>query len=75
MAIRPFIFLRSGGEPLLEHEKVHIEQQERLGLIRYLLKYTFSKKFRYDMEVEAYVKGNKMSISYANDFVSLRYKS
>ena len=45
------------GKPIpsaqLEHELCHLKQQLRIGRLRYLFKYLFSKPFQFKMEVEA----------------------
>ena len=75
LAVKPFIFMKDTTDlTLLQHENVHIRQQERLGLMYYLFKYATSKAFRYEMEIEAYVKGSKMGLREAHDFVTKRYK-
>ncbi len=45
---------RKGDAALLAHEKVHIEQMRRVGLIRFWLAYLFDDAFRFDSELEAY---------------------
>jgi len=72
VTINPTIYIKKGVEEtwlpackyaLIEHEKVHIEQQEKTGKM-WFIKYTFSKKFRFSQEIEAhkveyqYLKGN-----------------
>lgn len=41
---------------LLVHEKVHLEQQNKYGLTTFTKKYLNDKKFRLEMEKEAYLK-------------------
>jgi len=41
---------------LLVHEKVHLEQQKKYGLTTFTKKYLNDKKFRLEMEKEAYLK-------------------
>ena len=59
---------------LLAHEMVHIKQQKREGVLKYLFKYVFSRDFRYKVEFEAYNKGSNMSRQEAHNFVVRRYK-
>ncbi len=77
LAIKPFIFLRkraSDSTSLLAHEMVHIRQQNRHGLIKYLYKYFTNKTFRLEMEFEAYFVGSGMSSPEAREFAG-RYTS
>lgn len=39
--------------PTIEHERVHILQQNRYGLARYITLYILSRRFRYEAELEA----------------------
>jgi hypothetical protein len=39
---------------VLEHEKVHLQQQKKYGLDTFTKKYLNDKKFRLEMEAEAY---------------------
>lgn len=41
---------------VLTHEKVHLDQQEKYGLSNFTHKYLNDKKFRLEMEKEAYLK-------------------
>lgn len=41
---------------VLVHEKVHLDQQKKHGLATFTQKYLNDKKFRLDMEKEAYLK-------------------
>lgn len=41
---------------VLVHEKVHLEQQKKYGLKKFTDKYLTDKKFRLEMEAEAYKK-------------------
>lgn len=40
---------------VLEHEKVHLQQQKKYGLDTFTKKYLNDKKFRMEMEKEAYI--------------------
>jgi len=40
---------------LLEHERVHIQQQKRIGFLRYCFHYLTSADFRRQVETEAYI--------------------
>lgn len=60
-ALRWVILHRKGvSENLIAHELVHIEQQKRLGLCRYLWRYLTRRDFRYTVEFEAYKFGSKL---------------
>ena len=41
-------------EALIAHERVHQEQQRKYGWFKFYFKYLTNKKFRFEMEVEAY---------------------
>lgn len=43
-------------EDILVHELVHIEQQKKYGLDNFTKKYLNDKKFRLEMEKQAYIK-------------------
>lgn len=52
----PNIYMPEGqtlNNALLEHELCHMRQQLKTGKWLYMLKYLFSKKFQYKMEIEA----------------------
>ena len=56
VAFSPNIYTPDGKEiskAQLEHEICHLRQQRDTGRLRYLFKYLTSKKFQFDMEVEA----------------------
>lgn len=58
VTIYPWIFLskkllNQHLADLIEHEKVHLKQQKKDG-IKFFFKYIFSKKARYEYELEAY---------------------
>jgi hypothetical protein len=77
LACKPFIFLRkraSDSSSLLAHEMVHIRQQERHGLLKYLYKYFTNETFRLKMEFEAYYMGSGMDSPEAREYAS-RYTS
>jgi hypothetical protein len=40
-------------QPVINHENVHLRQQEYMGLYKWLFKYIVSRSFRLDQEVEA----------------------
>lgn len=42
-------------EDVLEHEKTHLKQQKKYGLDNFIKKYINDKKFRLEMEKEAYL--------------------
>ena len=48
--------MRRRHEAVLAHEMVHIEQQRKFGLLRYLALYWISRRFRYEAELEAAIK-------------------
>ena len=77
LACKPFILLRkraSDSTDLLAHEMVHIRQQERHGLLRYLYKYFTNETFRLEMEFEAYFLGSGMGTVEAREYAG-RYTS
>jgi hypothetical protein len=63
MTLYPYIFVcpiffreSSIGEyqATLRHENIHLHQQYKTGLIKFLWKYLTNKEFRYQSELEAY---------------------
>ncbi len=53
----PFIFIRpeyATNKGLIEHEMVHYKEQRACGVIPWLLRYAFSKKFRLAAELRGY---------------------
>ena len=53
----PFIFMRpedASDKALLVHEMVHYTEQRAAWVIPWLLRYAFSKQFRFDAEVRGY---------------------
>ena len=60
VAIDPKIYHPPDIDPLsrkaiIEHEKVHLSQQRKMGKFKWLIRYTVSKKFRLDQELEPIV--------------------
>ena len=60
VALNPKIYHPTYLNPLeypaiIEHEKVHLSQQKKKGKYRWLTKYIFSKKFRFEQELEPIV--------------------
>ena len=59
VTIAPTIYYpRSVSDPkhypeVIVHESVHLQRQEAVGLTRWLLKYIFSRRFRFDEEILA----------------------
>lgn len=43
-------------QDIIEHEKVHLESQRKLGYIRWLWKYITDRKFRYEEELQGYLE-------------------
>lgn len=39
---------------LLEHEKYHFKRQEKIGILKFGVRYLFNSKFRFDEEISAY---------------------
>lgn len=77
LACKPFILLRkraSDSSSLLAHEMIHIRQQERHGLLKYLYKYFTNETFRLEMEFEAYFLGSGMGTVEAREYAG-RYTS
>ena len=59
VTISPNIYYPSSLDPnqyptIIEHEKIHIAQQDQMGLLKWLYKYFTSKPFRFDQEVAAF---------------------
>lgn len=61
LALKPFVFIRNYSPLLLCHEYVHIEQQNRYGLFKYLWRYVMDPDFRVLMEYDAYRLGSQLS--------------
>ena len=60
VAVAPKIYHPPHLDPLefpaiIEHEKVHLSQQRASGKYRWLIRYVFSKKFRFAQELEPIV--------------------
>jgi hypothetical protein len=58
VTLSPYIFVRNTTAPqnfdrLIKHENTHIEQQNKVGLFRFLWLYFFDAKFRMFSEIEA----------------------
>jgi hypothetical protein len=58
--IKPFVFISSKVKipvsgSLLRHEQVHLDQQERLGILKMLWQYFTSKQKRMEFEIEAFL--------------------
>jgi len=80
VAIDPKIYHPPKLDPLkypaiIEHEKVHLSQQRKIGKIKWLIKYIMSKKFRFEQEMEPIVvellntppqSRRQLAIKYAN---------
>lgn len=47
----------------IEHELVHVDQQHKMGLVKWLFKYLTSARFRYEQEREAYMVNVMRGIS------------
>ena len=54
LALGKVILIKKGHEGLIEHEKIHIAQQKRLGFFTYMWRWWTSKRFRAVAEIEAY---------------------
>ena len=54
LALGKVILIKKGHEGLIDHEKIHIAQQKRLGFFTYMWKWWFSERFRAVAEIEAY---------------------
>jgi hypothetical protein len=65
--------VKKGHDAIIPHEQVHIEQQKRIGLVKYIFKYLIFPDFRYWAEYEAYRKGSGLSIGDAED-MSEKYR-
>jgi hypothetical protein len=53
----PFIFMRpecADDKSLVLHEMVHYNEQRAAWVVPWLLRYAFSKQFRFDAEVRGY---------------------
>lgn len=68
-AIGETIYYPKGHYPTnltIEHEKIHLEQQKQVGLVKFLFLYIFALPFlynpyRFKWEYDAYVRGSKLS--------------
>jgi hypothetical protein len=74
MALKWVIFFKDANPPqhLIDHEMWHVTQQYSYGLSVYLFKYIFSKQFRYQRELEAYLQGSGLSY-YEAERMAKRY--
>ena len=61
LALRWVILVKKGHDAIIPHELVHIEQQKKIGYIKYMFKYLTNPDFRVQMEFEAYYKGSSLS--------------
>ena len=62
ISIYPFLFTVRGWEKnraVMLHEELHLREQKEMGTIKWLLKYLFSKSFRYDAEL----RGHAMAVA------------
>jgi len=55
-AIIPKSLPRDQRRELIIHELVHVRQFWRWGILPYIILYKFSKKFRFKMEMEAFIE-------------------
>jgi hypothetical protein len=60
-------------ERIIRHEKVHLRQQQEIGLLKYLFLYIFVlpvlwNPWRYQWEMEAYMNGSGYSIEKAKEY-------
>jgi hypothetical protein len=62
VTIAPWVFIHKkywdelppqGREVLIEHEGVHVNQQIRMGVVKWIFKYFCSRSFRFNQELEA----------------------
>lgn len=58
VTISPHIYHPKGVNPslwpsVIEHETQYLGQQSRIGLVKFLWRYIWSRQFRYDMEIPA----------------------
>jgi len=71
------IYFPEGRPPsskILEHELIHIKQQQEVGLVKYLFLYLFALPFgwnpwRYKWEFEAYTEGSGMTEEHARSIL------
>jgi hypothetical protein len=57
VAFHPWVFIRPSrvaDVALIEHERVHLDEQEAAGTVWWWAKYLLSRQFRQDAEVRAY---------------------
>lgn len=57
LAFHPWVFIRPSrmrDTALIEHERVHLQEQEEMGRWRWFARYLLSRQFRLDAEVRAY---------------------
>ena len=58
LALRWVILVKKGHDAIIPHEQVHIEQQKKIGYVKYIFKYLTNPDFRVKMEYEAYFFGS-----------------
>ena len=69
-----WILLKPGHSiELLEHEKIHIQQEREIGPLKYHWKWIFNTRFRAKVEIEAYEKGSKFSKPYIMQILRKKY--
>lgn len=76
--IKPYVFIRSTVrlpecDALLRHEQVHLDQQSRIGLIKFVWQYFFSAQKRIEFETEAMIAEGFNDATIADQLVN-RYR-
>lgn len=62
MSIYPWLIIRKDWkdeEWLIKHEEVHLAEQKEMGTVKWIAKYFFSKKFRYEAELRGHAAAVK----------------
>ena len=62
-----------GKEALYIHELTHIIQQNKKGVVRWLLKYIMNKEYRLQQEVEAYANEFEFRVEHGEAETKLMY--
>lgn len=78
VTIDPKIYYPKGIDPLsrlavIEHEKIHLLQQRKMGKIKWVFRYAVSKEFRLDQELEPIIVEIAFTPPYGRERVAERY--
>ncbi len=64
--------------PLIAHEIVHYDEQQEMGVVKWLFKYWLNKTFRFEAEVRGHavqVKLGDVSLDWAANHIATKYKT